>query len=271
MHAEEMTYYPDEYGLEAWEYPDEEAYYDWEYDSGQVTSAYAFEGGYLPAHGFPVTAVLIVSTVLILALGNLKTGAAALFDAQGAAAPEVGVEQMVLSPPDEPASSGKLATLFTPQVQAWSESISEWGEAWQMDPNLIATVMQIESCGDPQALSSAGAMGLFQVMPFHFSDGEDGHDPQTNARRGLAYLQNALDARGGEIRLALAGYNAGINGAKRPENLWPAETLRYVYWGVGIYSDAREGKDHSVYLQEWLERGGAGLCEQAGRRLGLAP
>jgi soluble lytic murein transglycosylase-like protein len=258
-----MTYYYDEPYLEEWEYPEEETY-EWEYLEGQVTSSYAFDGGYLPAKGLPVTAVLVVSAILVLALGSLKTGTALLAPA------EAPVEQAA-SPQPELGAAGVLAPLFTPQVQAWSQSILEWAEAWHMDPNLIATVMQIESCGDPQAVSSAGAMGLFQVMPFHFAAGEDGHDPQTNARRGLAYLQNALDARGGEVRLAFAGYNAGINGAKRPENLWPAETLRYVYWGVGIYSDAREGKDHSPYLQEWLDRGGSRLCEQAGRRLGLAP
>jgi soluble lytic murein transglycosylase-like protein len=114
-------------------------------------------------------------------------------------------------------------------------------------------------------------MGLFQVMPFHFTAGEDGYDPQTNARRGLAYLQRALEAQDGEIRLGLAGYNAGINGARRAENLWPAETARYVYWGVGIYSDARHGRDHSEYLDEWLASGGASLCAQAGQRLGLNP
>jgi hypothetical protein len=250
--------------LEEWEYP-EGAGYEWEYVQGQVTSSYAFDGGYLPVRGLPVTAVLIVCVVLVLALGSIKTGSAALLSA-----PEPPVEQVNPASLESGAPVG-LASLFTPQVQAWAPEILEWAEAWHMDPNLIATVMQIESCGDPQALSSAGAMGLFQVMPFHFASGEDGHDPETNARRGLAYLQSALDERGGEVRLGLAGYNAGINGAKRPEASWPAETLRYVEWGLGIYADAREGKDHSAYLQEWLERGGAGLCEQAGRRLGLAP
>jgi hypothetical protein len=259
------NYDPGEPYLEEWEYPEEEAN-EWESGYGQVTSSSAFDGGRLPGYhpvrGLPVTAVLVVSVVLVLALGSLKTGAAAL-----ASVPPGPVEEAAAALSE----SGGLAPLFTPQVQAWSPQILEWAAAWGMDPNLVATVMQIESCGDPGALSSAGAMGLFQVMPFHFDGGEDGRDPQTNARRGLAYLQSALEARGGEVRLGLAGYNAGINGARRPESAWPAETLRYVEWGMGIYSDAMEGKDHSDHLQEWLERGGAGLCEQAGRRLGLAP
>ena len=58
--------------------------------------------------------------------------------------------------------------LFTPEIQWWGERLSAGRAQFGLDPNLAATVMQIESCGDPRALSSAGAMGLFQVMPFHF-------------------------------------------------------------------------------------------------------
>ena len=39
-----------------------------------------------------------------------------------------------------------------------------------LDPDIIATIIQIESCGNPAARSTAGAQGLFQVMPFHFEE-----------------------------------------------------------------------------------------------------
>jgi soluble lytic murein transglycosylase-like protein len=64
--------------------------------------------------------------------------------------------------------------------------------------------MQIESCGDPRARSRAGAMGLFQVMPYHFAGGDDPYNPDTNAVRGLAYLKRSLDTANGDPRLALA-------------------------------------------------------------------
>ena len=156
-------------------------------------------------------------------------------------------------------SSKQIAPLFSPEVLAWEENILNWSEKYQLDPNLIATVMQIESCGYSRAKSSAGAMGLFQVMPYHFKEGEDPYRPGTNARRGLSYLRQALES-GGNTRLALAGYNGGINGAKNPEASWPDETLRYLYWGVRIYKDAKEGKDHSPRLEEWLNSGGKSLC-----------
>ncbi len=167
-----------------------------------------------------------------------------------------------------PGYTNEIAPLFTPEVQRWGDEIVTWSALYGLDPNLVATVMQIESCGDPRARSYAGAMGLFQVMPFHFDADEDPYKPATNASRGLAYLKSALDSRGGNVRLALAGYNGGIMGAKRPESVWPAEMLRYVYWGTGIYTDAKQGQSESGRLNEWLGKGGASLCAQAAGRFG---
>jgi len=162
--------------------------------------------------------------------------------------------------------TGRLAPFFSPQVLYWEEKIIKWSAQKGLDPNLVATVMQIESCGDPRARSSAGAMGLFQVMPFHFHEGENPYHPKTNARRGLSYLKSAR-AKGGSARLTFAGYNGGIQGAQQPPSAWPAETKRYVYWGTGIYQDARAGKDRSPRLEEWLASGGNGLCNQAQARI----
>ncbi|GAB4521928.1 MAG: hypothetical protein Fur0018_03040 [Anaerolineales bacterium] len=168
---------------------------------------------------------------------------------------------------DTAATNHKLAPFFSPSVQYWRKDILRWARQWQLDPNLVATVMQIESCGDPRAISHAGAMGLFQVMPFHFQPGENPYDPDTNAMRGMAYLHRALDAFGQNPRLALAGYNGGIGGASQAESLWSAEMVRYAYWGSGVYADARAGKKNSPRLQEWLNAGGASLCAQAERAL----
>jgi soluble lytic murein transglycosylase-like protein len=129
--------------------------------------------------------------------------------------------------------------------------------------------MQIESCGDPRATSRAGAMGLFQVMPYHFAASENPYQPDTNALRGLGYLKRSLDAAGDNIRLALAGYNGGIGVISRGEWAWAAETARYVEYGFPIYEDARRGATTSPALNEWYGRYGAGLCQQAAQRLGL--
>jgi hypothetical protein len=164
----------------------------------------------------------------------------------------------------------KLTPLFTPQVLYWEENIISWAHNWGLDPNLVATVMQIESCGDPKAISHSGAMGLFQVMPYHFSSDEPPYKPNTNARRGLGYLRKALDEHN-SVRLAFAGYNGGISIAGKSEDYWKDETIRYVYWGTGIYNDAQMGRTSSPRLEEWLSYGGASLCAQANERLGLKP
>lgn len=208
-------------------------------------------GGTFPPLLLPLAAVLI-SLSLILGLNRLFPA-----PTQASAPPPAGEQQgSGVSP---------LPGLFTPEVHFWEAEIQEWSRQYHLDPNLIATVIQIESCGDPRAQSRAGASGLFQVMPYHFQPGEDPFQPDINAKRGLNYLRNSL-REGKNIRLALAGYNGGIQGASRAETDWAKETQRYVYWGVKIYRDAVEGKDHSPRLEEWLLAGGNHLCRQAAAR-----
>jgi hypothetical protein len=165
--------------------------------------------------------------------------------------------------------NGALAPLFTPEIQYWAADLTRWAAEHNLDPNLAATVMQIESCGDPDARSSAGAASLFQVMPFHFLANENAFDPEVNALRGMNYLATSLEQAGGNARLALAGYNGGIGVIARYESSWPAETIRYAYWGSGIYEDATNNLSESARLNEWLAAGGASLCQKARERLGI--
>ena len=176
----------------------------------------------------------------------------------------------VVENPVEPAIPGGISPVFSPEVRVWEADILRWAAAAGLDPNMAATVMQIESCGDPQALSRSGAMGLFQVMPYHFADGENGFHPETNALRGMDYLRRSLETAGGDPRLAFAGYNGGIGVIGWAEADWPAETVRYAYWGSGIYAEATSGALQSSRLEEWLQAGGASLCRQAADRLGLS-
>lgn len=159
-----------------------------------------------------------------------------------------------------------LLTVFTPEVQRWEVDILGWSDVYQLPAQLIATVMQIESCGDAGAISPAGAHGLFQVMPYHFEPGEARLDPQTNARRGLGYLRQSLDLAGGEIDRALAGYNGGHSVISNPSSSWPQETQRYVFWGEAIFNEAQSSQNQSPALQAWLRAGGAALCDRASRR-----
>jgi hypothetical protein len=163
----------------------------------------------------------------------------------------------------------KISPTFTPQVQHWSDDITRWAAEHELDSDLIAVVMQIESCGHPSINSSAGALGLFQVMPFHFAEDEDPLNPYTNAKRGLAYLARSLEISDGRIDLALAGYNGGHSVIERSPDTWAEETRRYVHWGMGILEDIRQGKPSSPQLAAWLTAGGDRLCKLASAALEL--
>jgi hypothetical protein len=162
-----------------------------------------------------------------------------------------------------------LSPIFMPSVQYWKDDLLDWGAEYNVDPNLIATVMQIESCGNPEASSGVGAKGLFQVMPFHFATGEKPYDPATNALRGIGYLAQGLQASGGHAGLAMAGYNGGLSVIARSYDNWPYETQRYYRWGSGIYREASAGWDSSPTLTAWLAAGGQSLCDRAEAYLGL--
>lgn len=172
-----------------------------------------------------------------------------------------------VAPPDS--TSSGISPIFRIEVQHWADSISEWASASNLNPNLVATIIQIESCGDPRAVSRAGAMGLFQVMPFHFYSTDTPYNPNTNAARGLAYLARSLEAANGDPRLALAGYNGGIGIIQRAEWTWSDQTKRYVQYGTPIYQDAINGHESSNALDEWYSKYGVSLCNQAHQRLGL--
>lgn len=213
---------------------------------------------------------LAMMMILALTLPPLLAASAAGEEAETAAvspppSPDTATDETAVSPP-----SGALSPVFTPEVHHWEPQILAWAETHDLDPNLVATVMQIESCGDPNAVSVAGAQGLFQVMPFHFHRGEQMQDPETNARRGVGYLKAQL-ARTNDPGMAMASYNGGPGVTSRAWEQWPAETRRYYEWGTGIYGEASGGAAESATLGRWLKAGGASLCRQAAQRLSLAP
>jgi soluble lytic murein transglycosylase-like protein len=162
---------------------------------------------------------------------------------------------------------GKISAVFSDEIKYWESDIVRWASEHSLDPNMVATIMQIESCGDPQALSVAGAQGLFQVMPFHFTAGEDMLEPNTNARRGMNYFAERLVQTAGDVGKAFAGYNGGHVAAGSSWDNWAAETQRYYVWATGIYEDANAGLTESPTLEQWYAAGGASLCSQAASRL----
>jgi soluble lytic murein transglycosylase-like protein len=233
-------------------------------DDWQTAAAFEDGSGCLSFYMLtPIAALLIIGLVALVALKSPITPSALPMASHNSTLVLQSAAQNAAS-----ASNG-ISSIFTKEVQHWSGNIVRWANAAGVDPNLAATVMQIESCGDPRATSRSGATSLFQVMPFHFKLGENPYDPETNAQRGMNYLSRSLQAGGGSARLALAGYNGGIGVISRSEWAWPSETKRYVLYGAPIYEDARNGATSSASLTEWYQKYGAGLCRQAAQRLGI--
>ena len=131
--------------------------------------------------------------------------------------------------------------------------VTEASQRFGIPEHWIRSVRRVESAGDVRALSSAGAMGLMQVMPVTWTElrtryglGRDPFDPRDNILAGTAYLREMYDRYGSPG--FLAAYNAGPGRyeeylAGRP---LPAETRAYLATlapmiGVGNVSPATPG------------------------------
>lgn len=117
-----------------------------------------------------------------------------------------------------------------PSASAVREQISTVATAYALDPKLVEAVAWRESRFRPNALSNKGAIGVMQLMPGTARDlGVDPHDPAQNIRGGALYLRRMLSEFGGDVRLALAAYNAGPGAVRKHGGVPPyAETQAYV-------------------------------------------
>ena len=97
-----------------------------------------------------------------------------------------------------------------PNESRYESLVKEIGLKYDLDPNLLKAVIRNESRFKKNALSSAGAMGLMQLMPGTAGDMgvTDAYDAYQNVNGGAKYLRMQLE-RFGDVRLALAAYNCG--------------------------------------------------------------
>ncbi len=113
-------------------------------------------------------------------------------------------------------------------IQTW---INEYAPQYGLDPKLVNAVVTEESGYSPSATSSAGAMGLMQLMPETAATlgVSNPYDPLSNLLGGMNYLSELLKSYHGNIPLALAAYNAGSHAVAEYGGIPPyPETQRYV-------------------------------------------
>jgi soluble lytic murein transglycosylase-like protein len=112
----------------------------------------------------------------------------------------------------------------------------------RVSPALVLAMIAVESGGDPDATSPAGASGLMQLMPdtaTRFGVGK-ATDPGQNIRGGVAYLDWLLEEFDRDAVLALAGYNAGEGAVRKNSGVPPyAETRGYVPKVLAAWKVAR--------------------------------
>lgn len=109
--------------------------------------------------------------------------------------------------------------------------IAEIAERHRVDPNLVKAVIRTESNFIPYARSPKGAVGLMQLMPATARQHNVWrvYDPRENIEGGVRHLRLLLDQYNGNVRLALAAYNAGGGAVSRHGGVPPyRETIEYL-------------------------------------------
>ena len=133
--------------------------------------------------------------------------------------------------PVDPTSAAGAAVPSVAGVARWEGLIQKYAGRYGVDADLVRAVMTKESDGDPRIVSRAGAMGLMQLMPATARGAgvTDPFDPEQNVRAGVALLKEHLGRYRGDVRLALAAYNAGPGNVAKHGGVPPfRETQDYV-------------------------------------------
>jgi soluble lytic murein transglycosylase-like protein len=112
-----------------------------------------------------------------------------------------------------------------------------------VDPNLVRSVIKVESNFNPNAVSRKGAMGLMQLMPqtARSLNVKNPFDPEQNVDAGVRHLKKLLESYGGDVRLTLAAYNAGSGAVARSAGVPHfSETQNYVRRITNLYYGGSE-------------------------------
>jgi soluble lytic murein transglycosylase-like protein len=107
-----------------------------------------------------------------------------------------------------------------------------------VDPNLVRSVIKVESNFNSNAVSRKGAMGLMQLMPAtaRSLNVKNPFDPEQNVDAGVRHLKQLLENYGGDVNLTLAAYNAGSGAVARSAGIPRyAETQNYVRRITNLY------------------------------------
>ena len=151
-----------------------------------------------------------------------------------------------------------LGTLEHPGVEALSlkgpicfpDALLRISGEHGIPPKLVQAIIQVESRGNPKAVSPRGALGLMQLMPevIKACQVADPFDPLANIQAGVRHLHYLLLQFSGNLPLALAAYNAGPGAVRHYGGIPPyPETRKYLRSVLREYQS--EGNELEMFVQ----------------------
>jgi soluble lytic murein transglycosylase-like protein len=139
--------------------------------------------------------------------------------------------------PSEP-PPGATETAEAPAAAGYTREIATTASRYGVDHRLVEAVVRVESAGNPRAVSRKGALGLMQLMPARAASlgVAQPFDPVANLDGGVRHLRELLTRYDGNVRLALAAYNAGEEAVRLHGGVPPfPETQEYVRKVLRLY------------------------------------
>ncbi len=141
---------------------------------------------------------------------------------------EIAAEDVVAIEPEDSFTPLPAKAIVKPPYR---ELVEAAAARYNVDADLITSVIAVESNFDPKALSRKNARGLMQLLPETAArlGVQDIYDPQENIDAGTRYLRELLEKYNNNLTMALAAYNAGPDRVEQYRRVPPfPETLSYV-------------------------------------------
>ncbi len=135
-------------------------------------------------------------------------------------------------------------TQYNPEMvpKGYGKAIQDASSKYGVDPSIIAGVLETESAWNPNAISSAGAKGLAQIMdPTAAEFGANPYDPASAIDFAAKYIKYLMDYFKGDVRLAIFAYNGGMGNIERYGGPIPGNSENQDYYGKVIRSAGKYG------------------------------